>query len=517
MGARDTAVVGAATMLSRILGFVRNSVVSALFGQTWKADVLNAVFTIPMNLRKLVAEGALSTAFIPVLSQSLAQDPSGGRARQLVRSLFSLQIVVLVPLVALSIVFAPQIIAVLAPFGGVPEKQALAIDLFRWFVVFLIPVSWSAVMMGVENTHQKFLVPALSPLLFSVAVIASLAILAPTWGVYAQIPGVLIGGVLPVVMQWFPLRKLGYSMTPLVRFWIPEMKETLRKWGPALTVSGIALLNQQISITLATTLGEGSTTALSNAIVFWQLPAGVLSASVVTVFFPQMSRQVAEKDWEGASATMVQGLELQALLLIPAGLLLALFAEPVVGLAFQHLRYTYENTRVAAAILSWLSWGLFLSGVFAFLQRFFYAKGDFKTPFRASVVWACSDVAVSVTLMNTPLGVQGLAIGSVAGYGVGALVLLVLAWKDLPRRRLASLLWFLLRIALALVPVVVAFETALGWTGRWWVQVPPVVSWEFLGALGFLALEGTAALVLFGLGLLALGIRPWKLWKGGRP
>ncbi|HTH12960.1 MAG TPA: lipid II flippase MurJ, partial [Spirochaetia bacterium] len=118
MGAKDTAVVGAATMVTRILGFVRNSLVSALFGQNWMADVLNAVFTIPMNLRKLVAEGALSTAFIPVLSQSLTTDPSGGRARQLVRSIFSLQIVVLVPLVVLSIVFAPQIIAVLAPFGG---------------------------------------------------------------------------------------------------------------------------------------------------------------------------------------------------------------------------------------------------------------------------------------------------------------------------------------------------------------------------------------------------------------
>lgn len=503
----DTAIVGAATFASRLMGFARNAVVSALFGQGWKADVLTAVFTIPFNLRKLVAEGALSTAFIPVLSQSLAEDPSGLRARLLVRALFALQLVVLVPMVALCIVFAPAIIAVLAPFGGDATKQALGVDLFRWFILFLIPISWSAVMMGVENTHQKFLIPAVSPLLFSIAVIVSLLVLAPSMDVYAQIPGVLIGGLLPVILQWFPLRKLGYSVVPLPKFWIPEMGQTLQKWGPALTVSGIALLNQQISITLATTLGEGSTAALSNAIVFWQLPAGVLSASVVTVFFPRMSRQVAQKDWEGTSATMVQGLELQGLLLLPAGLLMALFAEPIVGIAFQRGEFTYADTVLAARVLSWLSWALFLSGVFNFLQRFFYAKGDFKTPFRVSVVWAVTDVAVSITLMKTSLGVAGLAVGSLAGFGVGALVLLVLAWRGLPRRRLLSLSWFLARIVLALVPVAAAWYAILGWTGPWWTEGMTLVS------LGWLVLEGTCALALYGVGLLAVGIRPWKLWK----
>jgi len=504
-----TAVVGAATFASRLLGFARNAVVSALFGQGWKADVLNAVFTIPMNLRKLVAEGALSTAFIPVLSKSLQDDPSGTRARLLVRALFMLQLVVLVPLVVAGIVFAPAVIAVLAPFSGAPEKQALAIDLFRWFIVFLIPISLSAVMMGVENTHQKFVIPAVSPILFSVAVIASLLLLAPTMDVYAQIPGVLIGGILPVIVQWFPLRKLGYSTLPLARFWIPEMQETLRKWGPALTISGISLLNQQISMTLATTLPEGSASALSNAIVFWQLPAGVLSASVVTVYFPRMSRQVAQKDWDGASQSMVQGLELQALLLIPAGLLLALFAEPIVGLAYQRGLFTYQNTVLAAQVLAWLSGGLFLSGVFNFLQRFFYAKGDFKTPFRVSLLWAVSDVAVSVTLMLTPLGVRGLAIGSVAGFAVGALALLFLAWKDLPWKRLGALAWFIVRILIALVPIYFVFEAVLAWTGKWWVGG---MSWT---SFGLLALEGLASLALCAATLAAVGIRPWRLLKRG--
>ena len=507
MGRADTAVVAAATFASRLLGFARNAVVSALFGQGWKADVLTAIFTIPFNLRKLVAEGAFSTAFIPVLSQTLEHDPSGSRSRQLVRGLFTIQFLVLLPLVVCCIAFAPAIVAVLAPFGGDPIKQALGVELFRWFILFLIPISWSAVMMGVANAHQKFLIPAVSPLLFSVAVILSLVVLAPSMDIYAQIPGVLIGGMLPVLLQWFPLRKLGYSVVPLVRFWTPDLKETVRKWGPALTVSGIALLNQQISITLATTLKEGSTAALSNAIVFWQLPAGVLSASVVTVFFPRMSRQVARQDWDGASSTMVQGLELQALLLVPAGLLMALFAEPIVGIAFQRGQFTYSDTILAASVLSWLSWGLFFSGIFNFLQRFFYAKGDFSTPFRVSILWAVTDVSVSVTLMQTPLAVSGLAIGSVAAFAVGALALLVLAWQSLPKKRLANLAWFWVRIGLALVPVAWAFYAGLEATGAWWTEGLTWVS------LGILIGEGALGLLLYGVGLLVVGIRPWKLWK----
>jgi putative peptidoglycan lipid II flippase len=498
--------VGAATLATRILGFVRNVVVSALFGQSWKADVLNAVFNIPMNLRKMVAEGAFSTAFIPVLSKTLAEDSSGIRSHALVRGLFSLQLVVLVPFIVLAIVFAPQVVAILAPFDTI-EKQALASDLFRWFITFLLLVSWSAVLMGVENTHQKFIVPALSPLLFSVAVIASLGLLYPSMGVYAQVPGVLLGGLLPIVLQWFSFRRLGYSMIPKIRFWSDDIRKMVKAWGPALAVSGIALVNQQVSMTFAATLPEGSVSALSNAIVFWQLPAGVLSASVITVFFPKMSRQFAAGNAKMASATMIQGLELLALLLIPAGVMLALFSEPIIALALQRGQYTYTDTVLAGRVLWWLSWGLFLSGVFNFLQRYFYARGDFKTPFIVSIVWALTDMAVSFTLMHTELGVAGLSAGSVAGFAAGALVMLVLSWRGLPFKRLAALIWFVVRVGLALIPVIWAFSAAIAWTGPWWKVG---MTWT---SIGLFVAEGLGSVVIFGAGVLSLGIRPWRLWK----
>lgn len=498
-----------ATFASRLMGFARNAVVGALFGQTWKADVLNTVFSIPFNLRKLVAEGALSSAFIPVLSKSVVDDPSLQKSRDLTRGIITFQLLLLIPLTALCILFAEPIVSVLAPFPD-PVKQAFAVDLFRWFINYLLLVSIAAVLMAVLNVHQKFAVPAISPVIFSFSVIASLLAFYPTMGIYAQVPGVLVGGICQVLFQWFAARRLGYSLKPKVKFWTPELKDTVKKWAPALSISGIALLNQQISMSLAATLTEGSASALSNAIIFWQLPAGVLSASVITVFFARMSRQVAEQDWQGASVTMTRGLELQALLLIPAGFFLALFGEPVIALAFQRGNYTYADSVLASSVLFYMSFGLFLSGMFNFLQRFFFAKNDFRTPFWVNVVWAVTDVSVSVTLMLTPLGVKGLALGGVAGFLAGSVCLLVLAWRGLPKRELVLFGWVLLRILIALVPVWFAVQAVHGWLGVWWKDG---MHWA---SLGLLLAEGFGALGLLYLCLLAVGLNPKKLMKNRR-
>lgn len=495
-----------ATMISRLLGFARNAVVGALFGQSWKADVLNAVFTIPFNLRKLMAEGAFSTAFIPVLSKSLVIDPSKKKSIELTRAILTFQVLVLMPLTLLCIAFAQPIIALLAPFQD-PQKQALAVDLFRWFINYLFLISLSAVLMAVLNSHNEFAIPAISPVLFSLAVILSLVILFPFCDIYAQIPGVLLGGLAQILFQYFYFRKLGYTMKPLRKFWTPELKETLKKWAPALSISGIALLDQQISITLAATLKEGSVSALSNAIVFWQLPAGVLSASVITVFFPRMSRQVAQKDWKTAAKTMTQGLELQALLLIPAGFFMGFLSEPIIGLAFQRHNFTYNDTVLAAQVLAILSWGLFTSGIFNFLQRFFFAQSDFKTPFFVNLVWAGTDLLFSLVLMQTPLGVRGLAFGSVIGFATGALLLLILAWRNLPWRELFRFLFFALRVSLALVPVYLILMQIHQLTGDWWVKGFSLTSFLSLVA------EGAGGLVIFLGFLILLGIKPWVFLK----
>ena len=503
---RSTLVLMAATSLSRILGFVRNAVVGALFGQTWKADVLNAVFNIPFNLRKLMAEGALSTAFIPVLAQSIEEDPTLQKSKDLARSILTFQLLILIPLILLAILFAAPIISLLAPFS-VPEKQLLAVHLFRWFILYLVLVSVAAVLMAVLNTHHHFGSPAVSPILFSISVIGFLIWLYPTMNVDAQIPGVLIGGLAQVVFQGFFFKKLGYSFKPKRHFWTPELKRTIKNWLPALSISGIALISQQISISLAALLPEGSVSSLMNAIVFWQLPNGVLAASIVTVYFPRMSRQVAQKDWEGVSRSMTQGLEFQALLLIPAGFLMALFSGPLISLAFQRQNFTFSDTQVTSGVLSILSWGLFTSGLFNYLQRFFFSQGNFRTPFWVNIVWASVDLVVSVILMNTPLHVQGLAWGTVVSFFVSSVVMLMLAWKTLDKKRLQEYLLFTLKVILSLLPAWGLWELLYHFTGLWWNKGLTLLS------VGIFVGEGSATFGLILLVLVLFGIRPWRMLR----
>ena len=190
------------TLLSRLLGFVKIVIIGAIFGASGKADVLNAVFAIPNNLRKLMAEGALSSAFIPVLSSSIVKDKDHNVTKKIVNNIMAFQILVLVPLCIISIIYADFLVnKVLLNFSD-PGLRILAVDLFRWFISYILLISISAVLMAVLNSYGYFTVPALTPILFSMAVIISILFLHKDLGVYSMAVGVLAGGVMQIFFQY---------------------------------------------------------------------------------------------------------------------------------------------------------------------------------------------------------------------------------------------------------------------------------------------------------------------------
>ena len=168
-----TVAVMACTLTTRLLGFIRNAVVAALFGTSGQADVLMGVFNIPNIFRKLLAEGALSAAFIPILSHSLVMEPDGDAARRLVRHIVSFLFILIIPLLILSVFFARPIVGIFLNLPD-PELMSLSASLFRCLCHYLLFVSLSAVLMAVLNSHGIFIIPALTPLFFSIAVIDSL-------------------------------------------------------------------------------------------------------------------------------------------------------------------------------------------------------------------------------------------------------------------------------------------------------------------------------------------------------
>ncbi len=469
----SAAIVMGSTFVSRLLGFLRIAVIGAIFGASGDADVLNLVFNIPNNLRKLLAEGALSSAFLPVLTRGHVEDPSGGRSRQIVRQLLGFQLVILVPLLVLASIFAHPIVNTILAFPEI-ERQILAARLFRFLIHYVLLISVAAVLMGTLNSHQRFLVPALAPLLFSFAVIGSILLLHRRLGIFSMAVGVLLGGAGQLLVQILPVTRRGYTVLPLFRFRDPYFRRILQQWLPVLATSSVFAIDQQISLFFASGLADGSGSALTNAMVFWQLPFGIFSVSITTVLFPLMSRQVVEGSYSGLARSVAGGLRALALLLVPAGAALAVLGHPIIAVALQRGAFDARATTLAGNVLVGYSLGLFSVGAFTFLQRFFYALDDYRTPLKIAGVTMLLDVGLSLWLKETALAVVGLSVANSIAFTVGLILFLRTIRKAVPQFHLRPLAGAVLRgiIASGAAAITVySVRYVLGILGyvRWWI------------------------------------------------
>jgi len=448
-----TVLVMACTLLSRLLGFARIAVIGALFGASGVADVWNAVFTIPNNLRKLMAEGALSSAFIPSLSASLVEDASGREARLVTRKVISLQLVILIPLVFLCALFARRVVGILLAFPD-PQKMQLSVSLFRWVFAYLLFISLSAVMMAVLNSHGIFVIPALSPVLFSVCVITATLLFYRWLGIYSMVIGVISGGIAQILCQLPRFLKLGYDFKPDFAFGHERFRGVLKAWLPVLASAAIFAVTQQVAVLLASGLEDGSTSALSYALVFFQLPFGIFSISIITVLFPRMSRQAARADNRALSETVSYGLRYIMVLLIPAALVYILLGEQIIAVALQRRAFTALGTLRTSRVLAGYSLGLFSLGGFTFLQRFFYSNHDFKKPLIAALVVSVSDILLSLWLRQTALRVTGLAVANSIAFTCGFILLLIWTRRTLGRLSGGAIVRTVVRMGASLPPFI---------------------------------------------------------------
>ncbi len=467
--ARSSVVVMGCTFLSRLLGFARIAVITGVFGAGTKADIINLTFSIPNNLRKLLAEGALSSAFVPELSRTLVEERSGSRARALVGKLMSFQLLLVVPLSALSMAAARPLIArVLSEFRN-PDDVARAIGLFRYFINYLPLIGISAVLMGVLNAHHRFVVPAVTPILFSIAVIVSIVTLSGAFDIYAVAVGVLSGGLLQILFQLPFFGRLGYRVRLDFGFSDPTFRRVLAVWLPVLATSSVFTVTYQVAIRFASGIGPGSVTSLAIAITFFQLPFGIFSSSVTTVLFPRMSRQAALDDRDGLRESLEYGLRFLGVLLVPSAIFLFIAGRGLVSVAFQRGDFDYATTVRTAAVLTAYALGLFSVGAFAFMQRLFYATGSHRIPFRAAVVVAVVDIGLSLWLKETPLRTAGIALANTVSFSVGFVMLLFQAQRTIGRIEGGPIARTAVRTCVSLVPAVAAVYASRLLTGSWWI------------------------------------------------
>ncbi|MCX7028940.1 MAG: murein biosynthesis integral membrane protein MurJ [Spirochaetes bacterium] len=431
-GTLSTIIVMACTAASRLFGYVKMALITAFFGATGSADVINAIFLVPNSLRKLFAEGAFSAAFIPVLSSTLADDPSGDRARRLVRSLSAFLIAALTPLVVLSLAAPDLLLRLLLDFPD-PAKVPLARSLLRWEFNYILPVSLGALAMAVLNSHGRFTVSALSPLVFSLGVILCLVFLRAPLGPVSMGVGVLAGGLLQLAVQLPSLRRLGYGLAPAFRFSDPAFRKTLALWLPFVASASVFTLNQFVAQRFASGLEDGSVSALQNAITVMNLPIGIFTASVMTVLFPKLSAQAARSDTGGLRATVAYGFEFLLALLVPASAALALFGREIIAIAFQRGKFTPADTLMTHPVLVGYAAGLAALSLYQFLQRLFYSLKDFRTPLASAMLVAVVDIGLSLWLKETTLRAAGLAVANSVAFTAGFIFLAIIA-----RRRIGA-------------------------------------------------------------------------------
>ena len=486
----STFAVMTGTLGSRILGFVRIALISMFFGAKGEADVLNAVFNIPNNFRKLLAEGALSSAFIPELSRQIIKDPSGKDARKLSRNILALQLLILLPISIFCILFPEAVLKVFMRFKD-PEMTALAVRLFRWLFHYILLISINAVLMAVLNSHNQFLIPAVSPLLFSISVICSIVIWHDNLGIFSMVIGVLGGGVAQILWQFPRYRKLGYSLLPRIAFRNEAFRRVMKQWVPVLITSSIFTINQQVAILLATGLAEGSTTALSNAIVFWQLPFGIFSASITTVLFPKMSRLAGSGEWEKLSATLQDGIHMLGILLVPSCILLVLFGREIIVIALQRGEFTYLDSTLTAAVLSAYCPGMLFVGIYNLFQRSFYSQGNYKLPLYIAGISVAEDITLSLIFLHLGWGVVSLAWANSIAMTTGSFLLAAGALKGKITFKGKRFVLHFSKVLLAQIPLILfvlfikrAVDPAVFELGSSWRQ------------FGILALEGLSSLVV---------------------
>jgi putative peptidoglycan lipid II flippase len=413
--ARRAGTVGAATLLSRVLGLVREQVMATVFGAGLATDAFNVAFRIPNLLRDLFAEGAMSSAFVPTFTE--VQHSRGlDEAWRFGRQLMSTLLFVLLGLCAIGFVAAPWLVRLFAPgFGAVPGKLELTVLLTRVMLLFLPALAAAA--MGMLNARNRFAIPALAPTLLNLGmVVVGLALLpvCERFGlppILAMAVGVLVGGLLQFGVQLPALAKEGFRFRIEWPTGHPAVARVATLMLPATVGLAATQLNLLVSTLIASLLQQGSVSWLWYAFRLMQLPIGVFGVALATVSLPALSRAAVAKDMGSLKATLSATLRLVLLLTVPAALWLASLARPVVALLYEHGRFGMADTEATAGALVMYCVGLPAFAAVGVFTRTFYALGDTATPVRASFVAVALNLVLNLALMQ-PLGHLGLALAT---------------------------------------------------------------------------------------------------------
>ncbi len=465
---KTLATVSGMTLVSRILGFVRDVLIARIFGAGIATDAFFVAFRIPNLLRRIFAEGAFSQAFVPILAE-YKNSRTPQEARDFVDHVTTLLGIALFVVTLIGVIAAPLLIYVSAPgFSASPQKFALTIELLRITFPYILFVSLVALAGGILNTYGKFSVPAVTPALLNLSFIGCSLWLVPLLDtpVLALAWAVLIGGALQLAFQVPFLMRI--KMMPRLRFKSSDVGawRVLRQMGPAIFGVSVGQISLLINTIFASFLITGSVSWLYYADRLMEFPAGLLGVALGTVLLPSLSRHYVDNSSEEYSRLLDWGLRLTVLLTLPAALALALLATPLITTLFYHGEFSANDVWMTRDALMAYSVGLVGLILVKVLAPGFYARQNIRTPVKIAVI-----TLIATQLMNlafiVPLRHAGLALA----IGLGACLNAGLLYYKLRSHKIyqpqPGWMIFFIKVLLALAVMGVALWFATDRDASW--------------------------------------------------
>ena len=497
----SAAIFAAATGLSRVLGLIREVITAYYFGAAGKINAFTVAFQLPNLVRALVADAALSSAFVPVFSD-LLEKGERKRAWRVASSLFWLMLLGLTALTGIFILLAPWVIDL---FGNPGHDKALAVGLSRVLFPIVTLLGVSGIVVGILQSYDHFTVPAISPVFWNIAIIVGLAIGVPqahtmNAKLYVYAFSILIATFIQVFLPMPWLRGRDGKLQMVLDWRDPAVKRVFVLMVPVTLGLGLINVNAVIDTFFASRLinADLAPTAIQKAFLIYMLPQGMFSVAIATVLFPSLSRFASRGDMDAFRRTVSTGLRQIAFLLVPAAVVSAVLAEPIVRILFQRGHFHAPQTPVVAGALAAFSAGLVFNGAMLMLNRAFFSLQS---------NWVPTAIALGNLFLNALLdlafyrvGTWGIPLATAVCNIAGTFALLVLLRKRLGRMDGGAIAQTTSRVAVASAVV-----AAVSWTI--WRTLDSAVGRSFGGQVVSLGFGLAAAIAAYVISCRLLGVQ----------
>ncbi|MBA1182901.1 murein biosynthesis integral membrane protein MurJ [Pseudomonas psychrotolerans] len=487
---KSLAAVSSMTMLSRVLGFVRDTIVARTFGAGMATDAFFVAFKLPNLLRRIFAEGAFSQAFVPILAEYKAQQGEEA-TRTFLAYVSGLLTLVLALVTVLGMLAAPLVIWITAPgFADTPEKFALTSSLLRVTFPYILLISLASLAGAVLNTWNRFSVPAFVPTLLNVSMIIFALFLTPYFDppIMAMAWATLVGGLAQFLYQLPHLKRIGMLVLPRLNLRDSGVWRVMKQMGPAILGVSVSQISLIINTIFASFLAAGSVSWMYYADRLMELPSGVLGVALGTILLPALSRTYAKADRQEYSRLLDWGLRLCFLLVLPCSAALALLSEPLTVSLFQYGRFDAHDALMTQRALVAYAVGLLGIILVKVLAPGFYAQQNIKTPVKIALFTLAVTQVLNLILIG-PLQHVGLALA----IGLAACLNAGLLFWQLRRHNLfipqAGWTGFLLRLLIAVAVMTAVLFGLMQLLPSW----SEGLMWQRLLRLGGLVAAGVLA------------------------